>query len=78
MRPSHRDFKNGLYEQFARVGKTLGNPHRLELLELLAPGERTVESLATETRLSVELEGTASWASTCWLFSRDNPECMRV
>lgn len=50
---SHRDFKNGLYEQFARIGKTLGNPHRLELLELLAQGERTVESLATETELSV-------------------------
>jgi rhodanese-related sulfurtransferase/DNA-binding transcriptional ArsR family regulator len=53
MRTSHRDFKNGLYEQFARIGKTLGNPHRLELLELLAQGERTVESLATETELSV-------------------------
>jgi rhodanese-related sulfurtransferase len=53
MRPSHRDFKNGLYEQFARIGKTLGSPHRLELLELLAQGERTVESLATETELSV-------------------------
>jgi rhodanese-related sulfurtransferase/DNA-binding transcriptional ArsR family regulator len=53
MRMSHRDFKNGLYEQFARIGKMLGNPHRLELLELLAQGERTVESLATETELSV-------------------------
>jgi rhodanese-related sulfurtransferase len=53
MRRTHRDFKNGLYEQFARIGKTLGNPHRLELLELLAQGERTVESLASETELSV-------------------------
>lgn len=53
MRISHRDFKNALYEQFARIGKTLGNPHRLELLELLAQGERTVDSLATETELSV-------------------------
>ncbi|HEX6314193.1 MAG TPA: metalloregulator ArsR/SmtB family transcription factor [Gemmatimonadaceae bacterium] len=53
MRSSHRDFKSGLYEQFARIGKTLGNPHRLELLELLAQGERTVESLARETDLSV-------------------------
>jgi rhodanese-related sulfurtransferase/DNA-binding transcriptional ArsR family regulator len=50
---NHRDFKNGLYEQLARIGKTLGNPHRLELLELLAQSERTVESLATETGLSV-------------------------
>jgi rhodanese-related sulfurtransferase len=53
MRLSHREFKNGLYEQFARIGKTLGNPHRLELLELLAQGERTVESLAAEAELSV-------------------------
>ncbi len=50
---SHRAFKNGLYEQFARIGRALGNPHRLELLELLAQSERTVESLATETELSV-------------------------
>lgn len=53
MRLSHRDFKNGLYQQLARIGKTLANPHRLELLELLAQGERTVESLAAETELSV-------------------------
>jgi len=53
MRTSHREFKNGLYELFARIGKTLANPHRLELLELLAQGERTVESLATETELSI-------------------------
>jgi rhodanese-related sulfurtransferase/DNA-binding transcriptional ArsR family regulator len=53
MRASHRAFKNSLYAQFARIGKTLGNPHRLELLELLAQGERSVDSLATETELSV-------------------------
>jgi DNA-binding transcriptional ArsR family regulator/rhodanese-related sulfurtransferase len=53
MRTSHRDFKNGLYEQFARIGKTLGNAHRLELLDLLAQSERGVESLAAETELSV-------------------------
>jgi len=53
MRMSHRDFKDALYEQFARIGKTLGSAHRLELLELVAQGERTVDSLATETGLSV-------------------------
>jgi rhodanese-related sulfurtransferase/DNA-binding transcriptional ArsR family regulator len=53
MRPAHRKFKNALYEQFARIGKTLASPRRLELLELLAQGERTVESLATEVGLSV-------------------------
>jgi rhodanese-related sulfurtransferase/DNA-binding transcriptional ArsR family regulator len=40
--------KERLYQQFARVGKTLANPHRIECLELLAQGERTVESLAAE------------------------------
>jgi rhodanese-related sulfurtransferase/DNA-binding transcriptional ArsR family regulator len=49
----HRAFKGRLYEQFARVGKTLASPHRLELLELLAQGERTVESLANETGSSM-------------------------
>lgn len=50
---AHRIFKDRLYEQFARVGKALGNSHRIELLELLAQGERTVESLANEGGLSV-------------------------
>jgi rhodanese-related sulfurtransferase/DNA-binding transcriptional ArsR family regulator len=45
---SHRLFKDRLYGQFARIGKALASPHRLELLELLAQGERTVESLANE------------------------------
>ena len=45
---AHREFKNRLYGQFARIGKALSSPHRLELLELLAQGERTVDSLATE------------------------------
>jgi rhodanese-related sulfurtransferase len=45
----HRVFKNRLYGQFARLGKALGNPYRLELLDLLAQSERTVESLAAET-----------------------------
>jgi rhodanese-related sulfurtransferase/DNA-binding transcriptional ArsR family regulator len=44
-----RRFKTLLYEQFARVGKALANPHRLELLDVLAQGERTVEALAAET-----------------------------
>src|SRR5713226_2366580 len=50
---THREFKNRLYSQFARIGKALSNPHRLELLELLAQGERTVDSLATELGLSL-------------------------
>ena len=50
---SHRIFKDRLYGQFARIGKALGNPHRLELLELLAQGERSVEDLARESGLSM-------------------------
>ena len=48
-----RDFKDRLYAEFARIGKALASPHRLEILEVLAQGERTVESLAAETGLSV-------------------------
>jgi rhodanese-related sulfurtransferase len=49
-----RDAKTALFEQFARVGKALGSGKRLELLDLLAQGERTVEALAraAELRLS--------------------------
>ncbi len=48
-----RTFKNRLYEQFARIGKALANSHRLELLDVLAQGERSVEALAYETGMSV-------------------------
>jgi len=47
-RDTHREFKDRLYGQFARIGKALSSPHRLEILELLAQGERTVDSLARE------------------------------
>lgn len=50
---AHRAFKDRLYGQFARIGKALGNPHRLELLELVAQGERTVDALATESGLTM-------------------------
>ncbi len=46
-------FKDRLYEQFARVGKALASPRRLELIEILAQGDRTVEALAREAGLSV-------------------------
>src|SRR5260370_29583915 len=47
-----RTFKDLLYEQFARIGKALSNGHRLELLEVLAQGEHSVETLAPETAMS--------------------------
>lgn len=49
----HRAFKDQLFEQFARVGRALANPHRLEIIDLLAQGERSVEDLAREAAMSV-------------------------
>jgi rhodanese-related sulfurtransferase len=45
--------KMALYEQFSRVGKALANPARLELLDLLAQGERSVEELAETAGMKV-------------------------
>jgi rhodanese-related sulfurtransferase len=44
----HRSFKNRLYAEFAVIGRALANPHRLELLDLLGQGERSVDELAHE------------------------------
>ncbi|CAA7617092.1 metalloregulator ArsR/SmtB family transcription factor [Magnetospirillum sp. SS-4] len=44
--------KLSILEQIAMVAKALGNPHRLDLLELLAQGERSVEGLAAASGLS--------------------------
>jgi len=46
-------FKQDLFAQFARVGKALSNGNRLELLEFLAQGERSVDELAKVSGLSV-------------------------
>lgn len=45
--------KQALFEQFALIARTLGHPHRLDLLEQLAQGERTVEQLADKAGLSI-------------------------
>jgi rhodanese-related sulfurtransferase len=45
--------KQQIFEQFARVGKALAHPARIEILDLLAQGEKTVETLAAETGRSV-------------------------
>lgn len=42
----HRRFKDSIYEQLARIGKAASSPKRVELLDLLCQGPRTVESLA--------------------------------
>jgi len=49
----HRRFKDAIYEQLARIGKASASPKRLELLDLLCQGPRTVEALAKESALSV-------------------------
>jgi rhodanese-related sulfurtransferase/DNA-binding transcriptional ArsR family regulator len=48
-----RRFKNAIYEQFGRVGKALASPHRIELVELLAQGPRTVEALGRMAEMSL-------------------------
>ena len=50
---SSGNFKHDLFNQFARVGKALSNGNRLELLEFLAQGERSVDELAGVSGLSV-------------------------
>jgi rhodanese-related sulfurtransferase/predicted transcriptional regulator len=51
---SHREFKDALYAQFARIGHALASPKRIELLDLLAQGERTVEDLASQAGAPVK------------------------
>ena len=47
--------KSHLYEQVARIGKALASPKRLELIELLCQGEKTVEALGAQADISVKL-----------------------
>ena len=50
-----RKIKDQLYEQVSRIGKVFSSPKRLELIELLCQGEKTVETLANEASISVKL-----------------------
>ena len=50
-----RTLKNHLYEQVARIGKAVASPKRLELIELMCQGEKTVEVLAAQAEISVKL-----------------------
>jgi rhodanese-related sulfurtransferase/DNA-binding transcriptional ArsR family regulator len=49
----HRQFKDAIYEQLARLGKAISAPKRIELLDLLCQGPRTVEALAEQAAISV-------------------------
>lgn len=53
MTTPNRRFKDGIYEQFARLGKAISAPKRLELIDLLCQGPRTVEVLAEQAAVSV-------------------------
>jgi rhodanese-related sulfurtransferase len=52
MNPNRR-FKDDIYEQFARIGKAISSPKRIELLDILCQGERTVENLAKQAELTI-------------------------
>jgi rhodanese-related sulfurtransferase len=53
MAASARRFKNGIYEQLALIGKALSSPVRLEVLDVLSQGPRTVEALSVEIEQSI-------------------------
>ena len=48
-----REFKNRVYDELARLTKALANPHRLEIIELLAQGDYAVEQISAQTGLSI-------------------------
>ncbi|MHB1087850.1 MAG: ArsR/SmtB family transcription factor [Acidimicrobiales bacterium] len=48
-----RDFKNAIFEQLARVGAALGSAKRLEIIDVLAQADRSVEAIAEATAMTV-------------------------
>lgn len=50
----HREFKDALYAQFARIGHALASPKRIEILDLLAQGEKSVETLAEQSATPIK------------------------
>ena len=49
----HREFKDQLYGELGRIARAMDSPKRLELIDLLAQAERSVEELAAEASLSI-------------------------
>ncbi|WNF24908.1 metalloregulator ArsR/SmtB family transcription factor [Mesobacillus jeotgali] len=49
----NREFKDFIYGEFARIGKAISSPKRIELLDLLTQGPKTVEALAADTKMSI-------------------------
>lgn len=50
---NERNLKDLLYQEFARVGKSLSSPKRLEILDLLSQGPKSVEAIAKTTMMSI-------------------------
>ena len=48
-----REFKDRVYTELAKITKSMANPHRLEIIELLAQGEFSVEQIAEQTSLAI-------------------------
>lgn len=48
-----RDFKDKVYTELAKITKALGNPHRMEIIDLLAQKPFSVEQIANYTGLSI-------------------------
>lgn len=48
-----REFKEKVFQQFASIARAFSSPKRLEIIDVLAQGERDVETLANEVRLTV-------------------------
>lgn len=48
-----RAFKDNIYSELAKITKALGNPHRMEIIDLLAQGPFSVEQIANETEMSI-------------------------
>jgi rhodanese-related sulfurtransferase len=51
---AHRELKDPLYAHFARIGHAVASPVRIELLDLLAQGEKTVERLAEQSGAAIK------------------------
>jgi len=48
-----REFKDKIYGELAQITKAMANPRRLEIIELLAQGEYSVEQISIQTNLSI-------------------------
>jgi len=53
MKQQSREFKDQTYTQLAKIGKAIASPKRLEILDILAQGAKTVEIISKETQMSV-------------------------